>query len=157
MERGNKNVIERILEGDGEEQIVMNKKLQRQLITAAAKAAGKSYAPYSRFHVGAALLVAGKKRIITGGNVENASYGLTICAERAALSAAVSAGYRRFKAVAVVVSGKNIVVPCGACLQALAEFCQPDLIVLAATATSPARIKIFKLCDLLPRVFKFLP
>lgn len=145
----------------------MNEKLQRQLVTEATKAAGKSYAPYSNFHVGAALLVAGKPvcnpaaagrhLIITGGNVENASFGLTICAERSALAAAVSAGYRRFEAIAVVTPGKNIIVPCGACLQALAEFCKPDLIVLAATATMPARIKIFKLRDLLPRAFKFLP
>lgn len=135
----------------------------------AAEAARKSYAPYSNFHVGAALLVAGKSAcnlatadsiagrhlIITGGNVENASYGLTICAERAAIAAAVSAGYRRFEAIAVVTGGKKIVVPCGACLQALAEFCNPDLIVLVATAARPARIKIFKLRDLLPLAFHF--
>ena len=131
----------------------MNKKLQDQLIEKAVEAAKKSYAPYSKLHVGAALLVAGKKRIITGVNVENASYGLTICAERAALAAAVSAGYRRFEAIAVAVSGKKSVVPCGACLQALAEFCKPDLIVFAATAARPAKVKIFKLRDLLPYVF----
>lgn len=135
----------------------MNEKLQRQLVKEATKAARKSYAPYSNFHVGAALLVAGEKRIFTGGNVENASYGLTICAERTALSAAVSAGFRRFEAIAVVVSGKKPSVPCGACLQALAEFCKPDLIVLAATAARPVRIKIFKLRDLLPHAFRFRP
>ena len=133
----------------------MNKKLQDQLIQKAIEAAKKSYAPYSNFHVGAALLVAGEKRVFTGGNVENASYGLTICAERAALSAAVSAGYRRFEAIAVVAGKKKAVVPCGACLQALAEFCKPDLIVLAATAARPAKIKIFKLRDLLPLAFRF--
>ena len=133
----------------------MNKKLHGQLIQKAIEAAKKSYAPYSKFQVGAALLTAGKRHIVTGANVENASYGLTICAERAALSAAVSAGFRRFEAIAVATGGGKIAVPCGACLQALAEFCKPDLIVLAVTAAEPARIKIFKLRDLLPHVFRF--
>lgn len=135
----------------------MNEKLQRRLVTEAKKAAEKSYAPYSKFHVGAALLAAGKKRIITGANIENASYGLTICAERAALASAVAAGFRRFEAIAVVVSGKKPVVPCGACLQALAEFCKSDLIVLAASAARPGKIKFFKLRDLLPHLFRFRP
>jgi cytidine deaminase len=135
----------------------MNKKLQDQLVEKAAEAAKKSYAPYSKFHVGAALLTAGKHLIITGGNVENASFGLTICAERTALAAAVSAGFRRFEAIAVVAPGGKPIVPCGACLQALAEFCGPDFTVLAAAATGPAKIKIFKLRDLLPLAFKFLP
>ena len=147
----------------------MNKKLQEQLVEKAAEAAKKSYAPYSNFHVGAALLVAGKPAcnlavapgiagrplIITGGNVENASFGLTICAERTALAAAVSAGHRRFEAIAVAAGGKETVVPCGACLQVLAEFCGPDLIVIAVSAARPDKVKIFKLRDLLPRVFKF--
>lgn len=133
----------------------MNKKLQHELIEKAAEAAKKSYAPYSKLHVGAALLVSGRKTFITGGNVENASYGLTICAERAALAAAVSAGYRRFEAIAVVASGKKTLVPCGACLQALAEFCEPDLIMLVASAAKPDRVKIYQLGDLLPRAFKF--
>lgn len=132
----------------------MNKKLQDQLIEKAAEAARKSYVPYSKFHVGAALLTAGKYHIITGGNVENASYGLTLCAERAALVSAIAAGFRRFKAIAVVVSGEKPAVPCGACLQALAEFCKPDLIIITACAAGPARIKIFKLHDLLPRAFR---
>lgn len=133
----------------------MNEKLHHQLVTEAIASAKKSYAPYSKFHVGAALLVAGKHLIITGCNVENASYGLTLCAERAALASAVAAGFRRFKAIAVVVSGRKPVVPCGACLQALAEFCKPDFIVLAASATRPDKIKIFKLRDLLPHAFRF--
>lgn len=132
----------------------MKKKLQDQLIKKAAEAAEKSYAPYSKFNVGAALLTAGKHHIITGCNVENASYGLTICAERTALAAAVSSGHRRFEAIAVAASGRKPVVPCGACLQALAEFCKPDLIVLVATTARPAKIKFFELRDLLPYVFQ---
>ena len=127
---------------------------QYRLLAAARAAGKKAYAPYSKFRVGAALLTDGG-RVVTGVNVENASYGLTLCAERAALASAVAAGFRRFKAIAVVVSGKKPAVPCGACLQALAEFCKPDLIVLAATATRPAKVKIFKLHDLLPLAFRF--
>jgi len=133
-------------------------------MTEATASAKKAYAPYSKFHVGAALLVAGKKRIITGGNVENASYGLTICAERAALATAVSAGYRRFKAIAVASSGtkalprrreRKPVVPCGACLQALAEFCGPDFLVITGKGGSPKEMQIYQLRDLLPHVFRF--
>lgn len=127
----------------------------RQLVGKAAEAAKKSYAPYSKFHVGAALLITGGKTVVTGGNVENASFGLTICAERAALATAVSAGFRRFEVIAIAASGGKPVVPCGACLQALAEFCTPDLIVLTAAVARPARIKVFKLRDLLPHAFCF--
>ena len=133
----------------------MNKKLQRELVEKAAEAAKKSYAPYSKLRVGAALLISGRKTFITGGNVENASYGLTVCAERSALVAAVSAGYRHFEAIAVVASGKKTLVPCGACLQALAEFCRPDLIVLAASSARPAAVRVYKLRDLLPHAFRF--
>ncbi len=135
----------------------MNKKLQNRLVKKALEASRNSYAPYSGLRVGAALLVAGQKRIISGGNVENASYGLTICAERTALGAAVTAGHRKFEAIAVVASGKTILVPCGACLQALAEFCPPDLVVLAAAAERPGKPEIYKLRDLLPRAFRFRP
>jgi len=133
----------------------MNKKLQDQLIERAAEAAKKSYAPYSKFHVGTALLVAGKKCIITGCNVENASFGLTICAERAALAAAVSAGHRRFEAIAVAAVEKETVVPCGACLQALAEFCKPDFQIITGNADSPEGMQIYQLRDLLPLAFRF--
>ncbi|MDD5484286.1 MAG: cytidine deaminase [Kiritimatiellae bacterium] len=131
------------------------KMLRSRLVASAVSAAGNAYAPYSKLSVGAALLVAGCNLIVTGANVENASYGLTLCAERAALAAAVSAGYRRFAAIAVAASGRRPAVPCGACLQALAEFCGPDLIVLTAAGASPGRVRIFKLRDLLPRAFCF--
>jgi cytidine deaminase len=139
----------------------MNIKTRNQLIEKARAAARMSYAPYSKFRVGAALLVAGKKNIFTGGNVENASYGLTICAERAALAAAVSAGHRRFEAIAVAApvsrpsKGRvKTVVPCGACLQALAEFCAPGMSVIMVSTSGPAGMKIYKLRDLLPRAFR---
>ncbi len=81
----------------------------------------KAYAPYSAFAVGAALLAA-DGRVFCGCNVENLSFGLTICAERAAVCAAVAAGVREFVAIAVVAESVEPVTPCGACRQVLAEF-----------------------------------
>lgn len=89
------------------------------LIQAAIEARAQAYAPYSNYPVGAALLMDGGK-IITGVNVENASYGLTICAERTAVTKAVSEGYRRILAVAICTD--NAGSPCGACRQVLTEF-----------------------------------
>lgn len=99
-------------------------RLQRRLLGAATRAAGHGYAPYSRFHVGAAL-IDGSGRIITGVNVENAAYGSTICAERSALLRARSRGVRRIDAIAVTARGpdpvRHPVTPCGACRQVLLE------------------------------------
>lgn len=134
-----------------------NLKWQRRLLNKAAGARKRAYAPYSKFHVGAALLTVGG-RVVTGVNVENVSYGLTICAERSALAAAVAGGYRRFKALAVVVPGKKAAMPpCGACLQALAEFCGPDFQIIAGSAASAGGMRVFRLRELLPHVFRFRP
>ncbi len=91
------------------------------LLSAAWQVRENAYAPYSRFTVGAALLT-DDGRIFTGCNVENISFGLTVCAERGAVFAAVSAGARRFRALAVVSDSREPVSPCGACRQVLAEF-----------------------------------
>jgi cytidine deaminase len=88
---------------------------------AAKEAQARAYAPYSKYRVGAALL-AGDGRIFTGANVENASYGLSLCAERSAISIAIDAGVHRFLAIAVASSGPRAAGPCGACRQVLAEF-----------------------------------
>lgn len=91
------------------------------LLQRAREARSHAYVPYSNFAVGAALLAA-DGRIFTGCNVENASYGLTCCAERTAIFKAVSEGVRKFQAIAVVADTPGPVSPCGACRQVLAEF-----------------------------------
>ncbi len=100
------------------------------LILAATEARTRAFAPYSGFRVGAALLTE-NGTIITGCNVESASYGLTICAERVALVKAVSEGHVRFTAVAVVADTERLTPPCGACRQLLWEFA-PDVTVTLA-------------------------
>ncbi len=104
-----------------------------ELLREAWEARRRAYAPYSGFAVGAALL-ASSGAVYSGCNIENRSYGLTICAERVALFKAVTAGERRFVALAVVTEGPEVVLPCGACRQTLAEF-GLDTVVVAATAS----------------------
>ena len=120
----------------------------RRLIVVAAKARQRAHAPYSKFQVGAALLTA-NGRIFTGVNVENASYGLTMCAERVAIGKAVSEGERHIVAVAVVTPGG--VTPCGACRQVLAEF--GDCTVFCADAKDGRRVTMYRLEELLPEAF----
>lgn len=102
-----------------------------RLIEAAKQARQQAYAPYSRFQVGAALLTE-EGTVFTGCNVENASFGLTNCAERTALFKAVSEGARRFVGIAVVADTEGPVSPCGACRQVLLELCPPDMKVWLA-------------------------
>ena len=118
-----------------------------ELVAAAAQAQKMAYAPYSRFPVGAALLAA-DDAVYAGCNVENASYGLTICAERNALAHAVLCGAKQFVAVAVVT--ENGVTPCGACRQVLAEF-GPRMTVIVADTRSNRRT--YSLAELLPDAF----
>ena len=116
-----------------------------KLVEAAWQAREAAYAPYSHFHVGAALL-AEDGRIFPGCNVENISYGLTNCAERVAIGAAAAAGARKFLAVAVVADTMVPISPCGACRQVLAEFRVPVVML----ANRNERIH-FTLDELLPR------
>ncbi len=119
------------------------------LVAAALEARNRVYAPYSRFRVGAAVLTP-SGAVFPGGNVENASYGLTMCAERAAVSAAVSAGQREIIAVAVVSKGGH--APCGACRQVLAEF-GPSMQVILVDADDASNIRTTTLDQLLPEGF----
>ncbi len=125
------------------------------LIAAARAVREHAYAPYSHFQVGAAVRTA-EGQVYTGCNVENASYGLTICAERAAVCAAMAAGARRIVAVAVVAGENAPTPPCGACRQVLAEF-GPDMAVVLAAADPAVPPLSTTLTDLLPLAFINLP
>jgi cytidine deaminase len=125
---------------------------ERALVLRAVRAAARSYSPYSRFPVGAAVLTS-RRRVFTGCNIENASYGLTLCAERAAVVAAAAAGERRLRAVAVAGGRGTAARPCGACLQVLAEFAGPDLVILLAPLDAPERVERMTLAECLPRAF----
>lgn len=107
-----------------------------------------AYAPYSKFHVGAALLAGGK--VFAAANVENASYPLSVCAERNAVAAAVAAGERRIDAVAIATSDRRPTPPCGGCRQVLHEF-GPDMLVVSETEGG-TRVE-WALADLLPEAF----
>jgi cytidine deaminase len=122
---------------------------QSALFEAALAARARAHAPYSRFLVGAALEDSAG-RIHTGCNVENASYGLTICAERTAVLKAVSEGSREFRRIAVAADTSPLTPPCGACRQVLVEFCH-DLEVLLVNLNGQS--EVLRLKDLLPRAF----
>ena len=114
----------------------------------------RSYAPYSHFHVGAALLTK-SGRIYTGCNIENAAFGPSVCAERTAIFKAVSEGERDFALIAIA-GGRDGVMgeacpPCGVCRQVMAEFCSPDFVILCPSAGG--EVKRFTLGELLPESF----
>ena len=124
---------------------------RERLIESGQRAAERAYSPYSKLRVGAAVLASGQ--IYTGCNIENGSYGLTVCAERVAILKAVSDGHRQIEAVFVTSSGAadatlhTRLMPCGACLQVMAEFGAVDLLVIADQAGE------FSLRELLPEPF----
>lgn len=132
----------------------MEKILIEKLIKKAIEMLNFSYAPYSNFHVGAALLTS-EGEIYKGCNIENAAYGPSNCAERTAIFKAVSEGKKEFEAIAVV-GGKNGKIenfcpPCGVCRQVLAEFCKKDFEIVLAKSTN--EYKIMTLEQLLPESF----
>ena len=133
----------------------MAKTSKRGLVRAAARARQRAVAPYSRFKVGAALLTRSGE-VITGANVESASYGLTCCAERVALFNALTAGKRNFVAVAVVARAPGGPMPCGACRQLLAEYA-PDAVVWVADSRALHAIREFSVRELLPDAFIVVP
>ena len=127
---------------------------ERDLIAAAAAVRDCAYAPYSEFRVGAAVL-AGSGKIYSGCNVENISYGLTMCAERIAIGSAVAAGETEILAVAVVADETELVRPCGACLQVMAEFSPQDDPMAVISATLGGSSEVRPLTDYLPIQFHF--
>ena len=122
--------------------------MRQGLLNAALSARERAYAPYSKFLVGAAVLAKSGK-IYTGCNIENASYGLTVCAERNALFSAVGAGEREFTALCVVGDTEAPISPCGACRQVMAEFKVPCIIL----ANLKGDVKEYTLEELLPYGF----
>jgi homotetrameric cytidine deaminase len=130
----------------------MRQETKHRLIAAAIEARKQAVAPYSRFRVGAALLTAAGA-VVTGANVESASYGLTCCAERVALFKALTQGERDFVAIAVVARLPKGPMPCGACRQLLAEYA-PKAIVWVADSAKPAGARTFKIAVLLPEAFR---
>jgi cytidine deaminase len=125
--------------GPGDEELVRVASLARQ----------RAHAPYSKYKVGAALR-SKRNKVHSGANVENASYGLTVCAERTAAFAAVNAGDAAFDAIAIVIDDERLPTPCGACRQVLAEFA-PEMRVILATAGG--KRKVTTLGELLPDPF----
>jgi cytidine deaminase len=119
------------------------------LVTAARVARDNAYAPFSNFRVGAAVR-AKSGRIFSGCNVENAVYGLTLCAERVAIFKAISEGERGFDAIAVVADTETLTPPCGACRQVLWELCEDAEVVLANLQGKTER---YRVSALLPKPF----
>jgi cytidine deaminase len=128
----------------------VTKSIQASLLRAARAAEDRAYAPYSQFKVGAAVLTA-SGRIFSGCNIENGSYGLTVCAERVAVFKAVLGGERKVKAVLVYAGTVKLTPPCGACLQVISEFSENPEIVLSNGRST----KTYRLRELLPLGFRF--
>ena len=132
----------------------MSKHSPNELLETAAKARQNAHSIYSKFSVGSALLTEDGS-VFLGCNVENASYGLTICAERVALTSAIAAGHKSFQAIAIVAD--KSAAPCGACRQVLAEFCQDDFPVYVASVKDSASFETHLMGKLLPERFHFNP
>ena len=131
---------------------MINPEQKAELLRAAQDAASLAYCPFSKFHVGAAVLADGK--VFQGCNVENVSFGLTVCAERVAIFNAISAGAHKITALVVTcpdasdASPTNMKMPCGACRQVIAEFAAPDLVIIVD------RVGEFSVNQILPNPFK---
>lgn len=123
----------------------------RKLVEKAKEAMKNSYSPYSNFSVGAALMT-DKGNVYTGCNVENASYGATICAERTAALKAISEGERKIEHLAIVSSSGDLTFPCGICRQFLSEFMEEDGRIILEDKNDT--IKTYTLSQLLPESFK---
>ena len=126
---------------------------KQALLKAARQARKKAYAPYSNFRVGAAVL-GGNGKIYSGCNVENASYGLTSCAERNAIFSMIAAGEKKIHEVLVIGPGAKFIPPCGACRQVIAEFAAPDVVVHMCNSTGKCRQTTVN--ELVPFIFHLI-
>jgi len=132
----------------------MNKKLRDELVQTAINAKFHSYSPYSKFRVGAAILT-DDEMIFSGSNVENASYGLAICAERNAIFQAAHAGKRKIIAVAVSSDEKGFITPCGACRQVISEFADGKTEIILITSEGKTKsVQFEKLFPTPPKLEK---
>ncbi len=122
-----------------------------RLLDLAEEARDHSYAPYSKYHVGAALLTA-DGQVYQGCNIENAGFTPTNCAERTAFFKAVYDGHRAFKAIAVIATGEEMGFPCGVCRQVMAEFCDRDFIIITANKDR-SKVDVSPFETLLPHSF----
>ncbi|MGL5439462.1 MAG: cytidine deaminase [Filifactoraceae bacterium] len=122
----------------------------KELVIKAKEAMGKAYAPYSKFYVGAAILAEDGK-IYTGNNIENSSFGATICGERVALVKAISEGNRKFSKIALITSSNKLEYPCGICRQMLSEFQDDSLLIISNSDMS--EIKEYKFAEIFPYSF----
>lgn len=138
----------RLVVGEGSEYV-------ERLLGAAREARSAAYCPYSNFPVGAAVLAA-DGTVHRGCNVENASYGLTVCAERNAIAAAVVAGCLDFVAIAVSTTAAQVARPCGACRQVIAEFSQVENPILVITESGSGDVVMETISKLLPSTFTLL-
>ena len=127
----------------------MSKQGQEELIQTARKAREQSVAPFSHFRVGAAVETE-EGKVYTGCNIESASYGLTVCAERVAIWKALSEGERHFKRLAIVADTETLTPPCGTCRQIIWEFCRNATVILANLR---GEVETDEVRDLLPRAF----
>lgn len=121
------------------------------MIRSAIEAMHNSYSPYSKFKVGAAALLK-DGTIVVGTNIENASYGLSMCAERVCLYNVYSKGYSKNDIISMCVATKNISTPCGACRQVMAELLNPDTVIILTD--EHLNTKEYQVKDLLPDIFK---
>jgi len=132
--------------------VKLDRKIKEKLFLEAIRVRENAYAPYSNYKVGSALLT-DTGEIFSGCNVENASFGLTVCAERNAIANAVVEGKKKFIAILVLTQDEEPGTPCGACRQVISEFFNPDAVVLLAN-TSGIKKEIL-VSELLPQPFKF--
>jgi cytidine deaminase len=135
--------------------VELTEALREELMAAAREAQASAYAPYSNFPVGAAVLLS-DGTIHRGCNVENASFGLTVCAERVAMFRAIADGRMDIVAVAVITAGPRLCKPCGACRQVIAEFSRTDNPIVVLSATNTNEFAVDTISDLLPSNFTLL-
>jgi len=124
----------------------------KNLVNLANEVRQNAYAPYSNFRVGAAL-VGNSGKVYTGVNVENSSFGATICAERTAIVKAISEGEKKIKVIAISSDSEDYTLPCGICRQVISEFAAEDLVIVCSN--NKGEYKIYKIDEILPNAFVF--